>query len=73
MKTYRLTDEELKQIMDASKPVPYMVIGGVPPSSPRDNAMAVWRRVAARVGCEVDSISPGDTGDNHDFKAEPLA
>jgi hypothetical protein len=71
MTTYRMTDAERKALLDASKPVPYMVIGGVPPSSPYDNAMRVWREIANRVGCEVDSIEPASTGDDHDFKAVP--
>ena len=72
MKTYRLTDEEFNKLMDASKPVPYMVFDGIEPRSPHDNAMDVWRTVAARVGCDVDSIGSAGTGDNHDFNARPL-
>ena len=70
MTTYRLTDEEMTRLFEASKPVPYMVVGGIAPRSPRDNAMDVWRSVADRVGCDVDSIEPGGTGDDHDFKAD---
>lgn len=73
MKNYRLTHEELAEIIEASKPVPYMVIGGVEPQSPRDKVMAIWRRVAERVGCDVDSIDKGTTGDLHDFIARPIA
>lgn len=73
MQTYRMTDPELNELMEASKPVPYMVFGGIEPRSPRDNAMDVWRKVAARVGCDVDSIDSAGTGDDHDFKARPLA
>lgn len=70
MKTYRLTDEELASLLDASKPVPYMIIGGLPPTSAREHAMRLWRHVADRVGCEVDSIADAGTGDMHDFKAK---
>ena len=72
MQNYKLTDEELAELMEASKPVPYMVFGGIEPRSPRDNVMDVWRKVAARVNCEVDSIENAGTGDNHDFTAKPL-
>jgi hypothetical protein len=71
MKIYRLTDEELASLLDASKPVPYMVFGGIPPTSPREHAMRLWRHVADRVGCVVDSIADAGTGDMHDFKATP--
>lgn len=73
MNTYRMTDEELSQLMEASKPVPYMVIGGYEPKPPSYNAMMVWEKIAARVGCDVHSIDAASTGDNHDFTARPLA
>lgn len=71
MQTYRLTDEELNELLEASKPAPYMVFGGVEPRSPRQKAMDVWRKVATRVGCDVGSIESAGTGDDHDFKAQP--
>lgn len=72
MNTYRLTDEELKELLEASKPVPYMVIGGREPRSPRENVMDVWKKIAKDKGCDVDSIDSAGTGDQHDFKANPL-
>jgi hypothetical protein len=39
-KEYRLTKEELKTLMDACKPVPYMIIGNCMPSSPRSSILA---------------------------------
>jgi hypothetical protein len=71
MKQYRMTDEEYKDVMEASQPVPYIVVGGIEPRSSYDRVMPVWRRIAARVGCVVDSIEVAGTGDNHDFMAEP--
>ena len=71
MKTYRLTDEELDALKEALKPVPCLIVGGIPPASPCDKAMAVWRNVASRVGCDVNSIAPANTGDEHDFLATP--
>ncbi len=35
---YEMTPDDLTKIMDACKPMPYMVIGGVEPSSPQENA-----------------------------------
>lgn len=71
MPKYRLTDEQLNRLYDASKSVPYMVIGGVEPSSPRENAERVWRQVAKEHGVEYSTIYPANTGDDHDFLAEP--
>jgi len=71
MKTYRLTNEELESLLDASKPVPYMIFGGQPPPSAREHAVRLWRHVADRVGCKLDTITSAGTGDMHDFSAEP--
>jgi poly-gamma-glutamate capsule biosynthesis protein CapA/YwtB (metallophosphatase superfamily) len=66
-----MTDEEFNDLVEACKPVPYMVIGGIVPESPTDKAMRVWDSVAKRVGCVQSSIAPANTGDDHDFMAEP--
>jgi hypothetical protein len=68
MADYRMTDEELEELKKASRPVPYLIMGGMPPPSPRENAMRVWRKIAQRVGCVVDTIAPRG-GDPHDFSA----
>jgi len=72
MKQYTMTDSEYTELMEACKPVPYLIVGGRKPSSPRENAMHVWAKIAARVGCDCNSIAPANTGNNHDFMGEPL-
>lgn len=69
---YRLSDEELNQVLNASKPVTYIVIGGIPPSSPQENANAVWKSLASKHSFVWDSCEDAGTGDQHDFLAEPL-
>ena len=68
---YRMTDEELGRLKEACKPVTYIVVGGVPPVSPRTKAMRVWADVARRVGCIRSTINLASTGDEHDFDATP--
>lgn len=70
MKRYQLTDQEFEELMDASKPVPYLVFGGVPPDSPREKAERIWRRIAQRVGCKWESIKAGDS--EKEFIAEEV-
>lgn len=72
MRQYRLTDEELESILNASKPVPYMIIGGHAPASSQENSNRAWQAVAAAHGFEWDSACDAGTGDNHDVLAEPL-
>lgn len=68
---YHMTEDQMKLVLDASRPVPYLVIGGVPPRSPQENANSAWRAVAAEHGCKWDTIKPAGTGDERDFDAEP--
>lgn len=55
---YEMTQEDLDKILKASRPVPYMVVGGVPPSSPQENANRAWRNLADRMGFVWDSVQP---------------
>ncbi len=66
-----MTEEEYDELVAASKPVPYMIFGSTGPESPHDKAMEVWRKVATRVCCDLNSIQRTDAGDDHDFMAEP--
>jgi hypothetical protein len=69
---FRLTDEELESILNASKPVPYMIIGGHVPASPQENANAAWEIVAAKHGFVWDTAESANTGDQHDVLAERI-
>ena len=57
-KEFELTDEELKELLDASKPVPYMIIGGVIPRSPQENANDAWQRLGAKRGFRFLTVKP---------------
>ena len=71
---HHLSDEQLKRILEASKPVPLMYLsGGIPMGgSQQENANSAWRSVAAELGCVWDSIRPARTGDEHDIEADPV-
>lgn len=68
---YRMTEEELGQLKTAAQTPGLILIGGVPCDFARDASMAVWSRIAARVGCKVDSIGPSGR-DPMDFEGDPL-
>ena len=72
MKVYELTEEEFKELMNAAKPVPYMIVGGRAPSSPYEMSKAIWYRVAQRVNCDVETIEGVDRNKPLIFRAEPL-
>ena len=66
---YAMTKEEYARLVEASRPVPYMVFGGMEPESPRERAMRVWRDLAAKYHFEVMTVQAG--ADPLHFTAEP--
>ena len=57
-----LTDEEYERVMEASRPVPYLVIGGVEPMSPQENANRVWRAIYQDRGLDWKTVARGSSG-----------
>ena len=68
---YEMTEEELKELMDAGKPVPYLVFGGIPPASPYENAMRAWDALATKKGFRPMTVESCGKG-NRFFLAEPI-
>lgn len=70
VKEFKLTDEELKNLKDACKPVPYMIIGGCPPPSAQENANDAWKRLGNKYGFIWDTVRPIAGKDVSYFNAE---
>jgi hypothetical protein len=68
---YELTQEQYDRLMEASRPVMYIVACGTEPTSPRENAERVWREVANEHGCRYDTIQPYHGMGPRFFTAEP--
>lgn len=64
-----MTAEQLARILDACKPVPYIVAGGREPSSPRENANNAWEELGAILGFDHMTVQPADGGERF-FTAE---
>lgn len=71
-KEYELSEEQLTELKHASRPVPYMVIGGVAPSSPRENANRAWQRLGKKLGFKWASVEPVPGKDERFFTAIPM-
>jgi hypothetical protein len=71
MKKYRLSEEQYDKLMEACKPVPYLVVGGYAPVSLQERANTAWQQVAADFKVKWDTIKPAGS-DDHDFFAEPI-
>jgi hypothetical protein len=69
---YELTDEQYARLMDACQPVPYMVIGGVVPPSPRENAEMAWRELGREMGFDGMTARPAPGKSGRFFTAEPV-
>ena len=69
MNEYEMTEQELQEIINASKPVPYMVFGGIKPSSPRENAMIAWKALGKKRGFDYMTVKPSSKG-NRFFTAK---
>jgi hypothetical protein len=59
---YEMTPADLAKILDACKPVPYMVFGGMPPRSQQENANAAWAELGARMGFDPMTVQPDSNG-----------
>jgi len=72
MKEYEITQEQLDGILDACKSVPYMIIGGVEPLSPQENANRAWEKLGKEMGFDYMTIEPNRPKGNRFFSAQPL-
>ena len=70
-KEYEMTQADLDKILDACKPVPYMVFGGMPPRSPQENANDAWAELGRRMGFDHMTVRGVDGKGNRFFSAVP--
>lgn len=69
-KLFKMTKKELKEILEASRPVPYICIGGIPPTSPRENANRAWERLGKKRGFDYMTVKPVPGKSQEYFYAE---
>ena len=67
---YEMTEEQMNRLLEASKPVIYMIIGGMPPSSPQENANAAWNDLGRELGFDYMTVQPVPGKSNRFFTAE---
>lgn len=68
---FQMTDEQHARILDACKPVPYLVAGGREPASPQENANAAWAQLGREMGFDYMTVEPVSGKSDHFFTAEP--
>lgn len=68
---YEMTEEQLAVIRDASKPVPYLVVGGMPPGSPQENAHRAWQALGDEMGFDWQTAESAPGRGERFFTAVP--
>jgi len=68
---YEMTEADLEAMLDACKPVPYMVMGGHAPSSPQENANRAWARLGEKMGFDPMTVQPVQGKGSRFFSAIP--
>ena len=71
-KQFEMSEADLEKLLDAMKPVPYMVIGGIPPRSQQENANAAWAELGRRMGFDPMSVRPVSGQSQRVFTADAV-
>ena len=56
-KEYEMTEAQLAKLLEACRPVPYIIVGGMPPRSPQERANDAWRDLGRELGFVWDTVS----------------
>ena len=70
-KEYEMSEEQEKEILNACKSVPYIIVGGRPPRSPQENANDAWCALGKVMGFDGMTVEPNGKGTRF-FTAEEV-
>jgi beta-phosphoglucomutase-like phosphatase (HAD superfamily) len=68
---YEMTEEDLKELLDACRPTPVMKIGSYTGSSPQENANRAWRKLGEKYGFDFMTVRPIQGKGQRFFSAVP--
>jgi len=69
--SYEMTEDDLKELLEACKPVMAIAVGGIGPSSPQENANRAWKRLGEKMGFDSSTVQPIQGKDAKHFSAVP--
>jgi len=55
-RNFTLTDDQYERLLNASRPVPYMIISGMEPATPQQNANDAWRAFGVELGFDWETV-----------------
>lgn len=70
---FEMTEEQHAEILRACKPMPYMVVGGVPPRNPCENVERAWAKLGQDLGFKTVTVRSVPGKSDYFFTAEPFA
>jgi len=68
---YEMTKSDKKKLLDACQPVPYIVVGGILPRSPQENANSAWNALGEKMGFDHMTVRPISGKSTEFFSAVP--
>lgn len=68
---YEMTEDDLKELLAAMKPVPVMMVGGHSMGSRQENANNAWAALGKKMGFDSDTVRPVQGKGNRFFTAVP--
>ena len=68
---YEMTEEDLKLLLEACKPVIAMKIGSYIPDNPQENANRAWQKLGKKMGFEHTTVQPIQGKSTRFFTAVP--
>jgi hypothetical protein len=71
-KEFKLTEEQYERLIEASQPVPYLVVGGVEPMSPCRKAESIWMQLGEEMGFKWNTAEPIPGKNRLYFHAEEI-
>jgi hypothetical protein len=69
---FEMTEDDLKELLEASKPTPVMYLSGGRPmfDSPQENANRAWKKLGEKMGFDAMSVRPVPGKGHRFFTAE---
>lgn len=68
---YEMTEADLKELLEACKSQPVMMVGGYSPASPQENANRAWAGLGKKMGFDSTTVQPISGKGNRFFTAVP--
>jgi hypothetical protein len=61
-KEFEMSEADHAALLEACRPVPYLVFGGVGPESQQDRANRAWARLGDKMGFAAMTVEPSSKG-----------